>query len=295
MKKNNLGKGLGVLFSEAALTQEPETQAAQPITITENAIVDLPLGVVDPNREQPRKRFDEAALKQLSESIEQSGVIQPIIVYPNEGRYTIVAGERRWRAARMAGLDTIPAIVRAYDRVKQMEVALIENIQREDLNPLEEATAVRRLMDECGLTQEAVAARLGRSRPAVANLLRILTLAEPVQTLVRDGALTAGHARALAGVEGVARQRALAEQAIHQGWSVRQLEVAVQRSNKKAVRVREYEQPVELADLEETLRRVLGMRATITGTPKKGRIVLTYGSMEELDALLGAMEQLLKR
>lgn len=295
MKKNNLGKGLGVLFSEAALTPEPEPQTAQPITITENAIVDLPLGVVDPNREQPRKRFDEDALKQLSESIAQSGVIQPIIVYPNEGRYTIVAGERRWRAARMAGLDAIPAIVRTYDRIKQMEVALIENIQRENLNPLEEATAVRRLMDECGLTQEAVAGRLGRSRPAVANLLRILTLAEPVQALVRDGALTAGHARALAGVDGTARQRALAEQAIHQGWSVRQLEVAVQRSNKKSVRVREYEQPVELADLEETLRRVLGMRATITGTPKKGRIVLTYGSMEELDALLGAMEQLLKR
>ena len=290
MKKSSLGKGLGVLFSEVGVT-DPTQPAA------ENAVVELSLGSIDPNREQPRKRFDEESMQQLSESIRQSGVIQPILVYPNGDRYAIVAGERRWRAARMAGLETIPAIVRTYDRFKQMEVALVENIQREDLNPLEEAVAVRRLMDECGLTQEAVSARLGRSRPAVANLLRILVLPDAVQQLVRDGALSAGHARALAGLESEAQQCALAAQAVAQGWSVRQMEAAVQQVEKAGNRPkkphRPYEQPVELSDLEETLRRALGMRAAITGTPKKGRIVLSYASMEELETLLGALEQIL--
>ncbi len=286
MKKNSLGRGLGVLFPEDAM------DPAQPMP--ENAVVELPLGSVDPNRDQPRKRFDEEALKQLSESIGQSGVIQPIIVYANDGRYTIVAGERRWRAARLAGLSTIPAIVRDYDLVKRMEVALIENIQRENLNPLEEAAAVRRLMDECGLTQELVAQRLGRSRPAVANLLRLLSLPESVQALVRDGALSAGHARVLAGVESAARQRALAEAAVHEGWSVRQMEAAAQRPEKKAAPVKR-EQPVELGDLEEVLRRALGMRATVSGTQQRGRIVLSYASMDELETLLGALQQILQK
>lgn len=150
MKKTGLGRGLDALLPEI----EEET-------VPENAVVEIDIGDIDPNREQPRKRFDEEALRQLAASIQHSGVIQPIIVYPREGRYVIVAGERRYRASRLAGLSTIPAIVRSYDRVKQMEVALLENIQREDLNPVEEAQAIRRLMDECGLTQEAVSAQLG--------------------------------------------------------------------------------------------------------------------------------------
>jgi ParB family chromosome partitioning protein len=283
VKKNSLGKGLGVLFQENELPPQPEPG---------NAVVELPLGSVDPNRDQPRKRFEEEALRQLSESIAQSGVIQPIIVYPSEGRYTIVAGERRWRAARLAGLDTIPAIVREYDNVRRMEVALVENIQRENLNPLEEATAVRRLMDECGLTQEAVAARLGRSRPAVANTLRLLSLPAKVQALVRDGSLSSGHARALAGVEGEARQCALAEAAVHHGWSVRQIEAAAQQPARRSPQAIQ-ERPVELTELEETLRRATGMRASISGTQRKGRIVLSYGSMEELENLLGALQQIL--
>ncbi len=287
MKKNSLGRGLGVLFQDNALLDENAAPAV------ENAVVELPLGSVDPNREQPRKRFDEEALRQLSESIQQSGVIQPIIVYPDGNRYTIVAGERRWRASRLAGLETIPAIVRDYDRVKQMEVALVENIQRENLNPLEEAAAVRQLMDECGFTQESVSTRIGRSRPAVANLLRLLTLPEPVQGLVREGALTAGHARTLAGMDDPARQKALAETAVRQGWSVRQMEVATQRPLRKAPSTRE--QPVELSDLEDTLRRALGMKATISGTPKKGRIVLNYSSIEELENLLAALQTILER
>jgi ParB family chromosome partitioning protein len=284
-KKNSLGRGLGVLFSENDLL---ETPSAAP----ENAVIELPLGSIDPNRDQPRKRFDEDALRKLGESIAQTGVIQPIIVYPSMDRYTIVAGERRWRAARLAGLNTIPAIVRSYDHLERMEVALVENIQRENLNPLEEAAAVRKLMDECGLTQEAVAARLGRSRPAVANTLRLLTLAEPVQALVLDGRLSAGHARALAAVEDQAHQRALAEAAVKQGWSVRQIEAAAQRPARKPAPIAP-ERPVELNDLEDTLRRALGMRAAVSGTPQRGRIVLTYGSMEELEGLLTALQRIL--
>ncbi|MCL2545474.1 MAG: ParB/RepB/Spo0J family partition protein [Clostridia bacterium] len=287
MKKNNLGKGLGVLFQGNALLDD----AAPPLM--ENAVLELPLGNIDPNREQPRKRFDEEALRQLAESIRQSGVIQPIIVYPDGSRYTIVAGERRWRAARIAGLEVIPAIVRDYDRVKQLEVALVENIQREDLNPLEEAAAVTRLMDECGLTQEGVSQRIGRSRPAVANLLRLLSLPEPVQELVRGGSLTAGHARALAGIDDTAYQRALAESAVRQGWSVRQMEAAVQRPVRRPPA--RHETPVELSDLEESLRRVLGMRASVVGSQSKGRIVLTYGSMEELENLLAMLQRVLER
>jgi len=289
MKKNNLGKGLGVLFQGNALLDDGDSPPV------ENAVLELPLGSIDPNREQPRKRFDEEALRQLAESIQQSGVIQPIIVYPDGNRYTIVAGERRWRAARLAGLDVIPAIVRDYDRVKQMEVALVENIQRENLNPLEEASAVHRLMEECGLTQESVSQRIGRSRPAVANLLRLLSLPEPVQDLVRLGSLTAGHGRALAGMDDSSRQRILAESAVRQGWSVRQMEAAAQRPMRKPPKRPGQERPVELADLEDTLRRALGMRASVVGSQSKGRIVLSYGSMEELENLLAVLQQVLGR
>ncbi|MCL2810951.1 MAG: ParB/RepB/Spo0J family partition protein [Clostridia bacterium] len=285
MKKNNLGKGLGVLFQGNALLDDMDSPQV------ENAVLELPLGSIDPNREQPRKRFDEEALRQLAESIQQSGVIQPIIVYPDGNRYTIVAGERRWRAARIAGLEVIPAIVRDYDRMKQMEVALVENIQRENLNPVEEASAVHRLMEECGLTQESVSQRIGRSRPAVANLLRLLNLPEPVQDLVRLGSLTAGHGRALAGMEDSSRQRILAESAVRQGWSVRQMEAAAQRPTRKPPKRQEQERSVELTDLEDSLRRALGMRVSIVGSQSKGRIVLTYGSMEELENLLAVLER----
>lgn len=284
-KFGGLGRGLGELLPELP-EEEPQQSGDQ---VREINIVDI-----DPNREQPRKRFDEESLKQLAQSIEHSGVIQPILVYEKDGRYQLIAGERRWRAARLAGLTTIPALVRDYDRVKQLEVALIENIQREDLNPVEEAQAIRALMDECGLTQEAVAAQLGRSRPAVANLLRILTLPKEILAFVSQGTLSAGHARVLAGVEGRARQLALCKQALEHGWSVRELERAAQ---KEEVRIpkRQTELPLELSTLEDTLRESLGLRATITGNLKKGRIVLQYASADELEAFYEAIERIQNR
>lgn len=281
-KFGGLGRGLSELLPDLP-DEEPVSSGDQ---VREIAIVDI-----DPNREQPRKRFDEEALKQLAQSIEHSGVIQPIIVYEKDGRYQLIAGERRWRAARLAGLTTIPALIRDYDRVKQMEVALIENIQREDLNPVEEAQAIRALMDECGLTQEAVAAQLGRSRPAVANLLRILTLPKEILAFVTQGVLSAGHARVLAGVETKTRQLALCKQAVEQGWSVRELERAAQREDEKPAK-RHVELPLELSSLEDTLRESLGLRATISGNLKKGRIVLQYASADELEAFYEAIEKI---
>lgn len=278
MKKMGLGRGLDALL--------PEVEEMAP----ENAVREIPIGDIDPNREQPRKRFDEESLRQLAASIQHSGVIQPIIVYPQGGRYVIVAGERRYRASRLAGLATIPAIVRSYDRVKQMEVALLENIQREDLNPVEEAQAIRRLMDECGLTQEAVSAQLGRSRPAVANLLRILSLPKGMQDKVISGELSAGHARVLAGVEDPQHRQRLFEQTLAAGWSVRQLEQAAQKAPEK--KRRETPLPVELSELEEDIRRALGVRATVSGTMKKGRVVLQYYSQDELEALYEAVQRL---
>lgn len=278
MKKMGLGRGLDALL--------PEVEEMAP----ENAVREIPIGDIDPNREQPRKRFDEESLRQLAASIQHSGVIQPIIVYPQGGRYVIVAGERRYRASRLAGLATIPAIVRSYDRVKQMEVALLENIQREDLNPVEEAQAIRRLMDECGLTQEAVSAQLGRSRPAVANLLRILSLPKGMQDKVISSELSAGHARVLAGVEDPQRRQRLFEQTLAAGWSVRQLEQAAQKAPEK--KRRETPLPVELSELEEDIRRALGVRATVSGTMKKGRVVLQYYSQDELEALYEAVQRL---
>ncbi|MDR3051620.1 MAG: ParB/RepB/Spo0J family partition protein [Oscillospiraceae bacterium] len=281
MKKNSLGRGLGALL--------PGADA--PLADPQHAVTELPLGQIDPNRDQPRKRFDEEGLRGLAASIAASGVIQPILVYQQGERYTIIAGERRWRAARLAGLDTIPAIVRDYDRVRRQEVALIENIQRENLNPMEEAAAVRTLMDECGLTQESVAQRLGRSRPAVANLLRVLTLPETLQKWVREGTLSAGHARALAGVQGAPRQQALAERAVAEGWSVRQLERATAQAERPA-RPAPPPPSLEMREFEEIARRTLGVRAAITGTPHKGRIVLTYASAEELEAVYAALQSL---
>ena len=211
--QRGLGRGLGALLGEAAENSEAARDEVRSLKLTD----------IDPNRGQPRERFEETALRELAESIRAVGVLQPIIVRKTGERYEIIAGERRFRAARLAGLDEIPAIVRDWDEQKRLEAALVENLQRDDLNPMEEAVGVKRLMEAAGLTQERVAERLGKSRPAVANLLRLLTLPEEVQKMLVDGRLTAGHARALVSVD-PSRQVQLANLTVQQNWSVRQLE-----------------------------------------------------------------------
>ncbi len=277
-KTRGLGRGLEALLPDA---EEALSSGVQEIS----------LGDIDPNPDQPRRTFSEESIAQLAQSIREQGVLQPILVTPqNGGRYRIVAGERRWRASRAAGLDKVPVIVRDLDVIQQMEIALIENLQREDLNPIEVAQGIRSLMQQCGYTQETVANRLSKSRPAVANLLRLLTLPEEVIELVRQGSLSAGHARVLAGLDDNARKLALAKETIEQGYSVRQLEalaaaVKAEPEKQPAPKPKKAALPAELTELESRIRETMGVRATLTGTVKKGKIVLQYYSQDELEHL----------
>ena len=290
-KKTGLGRGLSAILPDVEdVVDSLEKAGAQ--ALPGEAVVQLPLGNIDPNRDQPRKRFDDEPLRALADSIRSSGVISPILVARNGSRYSIIAGERRWRAARLAGLETIPAIVREWDDVKRQEAALIENIQRENLNPIEEAQGISSLMNECALTQEAVAERLGRSRPAIANLLRLLNLPTNIQSAVADGTITAGHGRVLAGVSDTRQQAELFNRTLNLGWSVRQLETAAQNlPAKKEKKEKHASLPAEYEELTERLRSATGMRVTLEGTQKKGKVILQYDSEEDLQRLWDWMER----
>ncbi len=279
MKKTGLGRGLDALL--------PETNDL------ENAVRMIAVTELDPNPGQPRRGFDEEALRALADSIREAGVLQPLLVVETGGRYRIVAGERRFRAARMAGLDEVPCILRDMTEQEQMEAALIENIQREDLNPIEEAAAVRQLMDACHYTQEQAAKRLGKSRPAVANLLRLLNLPEDVRALVTAGQLSAGHARVLAGLDQKERQSALAHRVIREGLSVRALElIAAMPEETPKKKAAPKPLPLELKDMESRLQETFGLRTTLRGSRKKGRIIFQYYSADELERLYQCLEKL---
>lgn len=290
-KRMGLGRGLSAILPDMEEVVESVGHQYAPADVPADAVVEIPLGDIDPNRDQPRKKFDDEALSQLADSIRHSGVLSPILVARSGERYTIIAGERRWRAARLAGLATIPAIVREWDEIKRQEAALIENIQRENLNPIEEAQGIYTLMNECALTQEAVAERLGRSRPAVANLLRLLALPGRIQAAVIDGSLSAGHARVLAGIESREQQANLFAKTLQFGWSVRQLEAAAKNAPEKQEKKKPDPLPVEYEELTERLRSATGLKVSLLGTEKKGKIVLEYASQEELQRLWDFMEQ----
>lgn len=288
--QRGLGRGLGALLGDDVMEQSaaaPEVKA--PAEDKQDAVRMLPIRLIDPNRDQPRRSFDEDALRELAASIEAVGVIQPIIVAESGERYSIIAGERRYRASRMAGLDEIPAIVRNWDEQRRLEAALIENLQRDDLNPIEEALGVKRLMEESSLTQEKVAERLGKSRPAVANLLRLLTLEESVQQLLIEGKLSAGHARALVTVD-KKRQVQLANLTVQQGWSVRQLEricaQPVKEEPPKPAKVRDQ----QFSRLEGMARELFGTRAKLDGTQDSGKLTLFYYSADDLQRIWEVLE-----
>ena len=279
MKKNALGRGL-----DALMPQVDEQIAGQ----------DVDINLLDINPGQPRKAFDKESLEQLADSIREVGLLQPILVQRVDGRYRIIAGERRYRACRLAGLKRVPVVEREMSNEDGMLAALIENLQREDLNPIEEAAAIRQLMDTAGLTQEEAARRLGKSRPAVANTLRLLTLPAGLQKLVIEGSLSEGHARVLAGVKSAALQEQLARRAIAEGLSVRAFEALCKKAGEATP-----EKPVpkrlapELDDFARRLQRLTGVRASIKGDLHRGRVTLSYGSAEELDSLYRALEQVL--
>ncbi len=273
-KTHGLGRGLDSLFE----AEEWDSTGMQ----------EIPVGELDINPDQPRKSFDEENMAMLTESIRDQGVLQPLIVVPSDGgRYRIIAGERRFRASRAAGLEKVPCIVKELDIVRQMEISLIENLQREDLNPIDAAKGIRALMQQCGYTQDKVASRLGKSRPAVANLRRVLSLPEEITDMVREGQLSAGHARVLAGLSRREDQLRLGRKAVEEGLNVRQLE-ALAAQLKTPEKKRPAQPKVldpELRELQERLLEKTGMRAVLTGTPKKGKIILQYGSLDELNRL----------
>ena len=282
MRKTGLGRGLDVLLPQSN-------------DILETVVRDIPIAEIDPNASQPRREFDKDGLEQLSDSIRQAGVLSPILVVENGSRFRIVAGERRFRAARMAGLETVPCIVRDMTNSQQMEAALIENLQRQDLNPIEEAMAIRSLMQECGYTQEEAAKKLGKSRPAVTNLLRLLTLPQSVTDMVIRGELSAGHARVLAGISPESRQLELAHQCVLHDYSVRRLEELSQKQEprKAGIAVKASALSAELNTLQNAMREALGVKTTLTGTEKKGKILLTYSSADELEHIFEAVGRLL--
>ena len=278
MKRGGLGRGLDVLLPQSD-------------SLLETVVRDIAIDDIDPNTDQPRRDFDKDALEQLAQSIREAGVLSPILVVENGSRYRIVAGERRFRASRIAGLSTVPCIVREMTTEQQMEAALIENLQREDLNPIEEASAIRSLMQECGYTQDQAAKKLGKSRPAITNSLRLLNLSREITDLVVTGDLTAGHARVLAGVESDSRKLELAHQCVLHGWSVRRLEEAAREKPVASRVVRTI--PPELESLQNSMREALGLKTTLTGSEKKGKIVLSYNTAEELEHLYEVIGRLL--
>ena len=292
-KKMGLGRGLSAILPDVEEVVESVDQVSEsPAPVPADAVVELSVGDIDPHRNQPRTKFDDGALLALADSIRHNGVLSPILVARDGRRYTIIAGERRWRAARLANCPIIPAIVRNWDDVRRQEAALIENIQREDLNAIEEAQGIRRLMEECALTQEVVAERIGRSRSAVANILRLLNLPERIQNAVIEGALSAGHARVLAGIDDAELQTGLFAKTMQFGWSVRQLEAAAKNAQtEKKEKPEPVALPIEYEELTERLRSATGLKVKLEGTQEKGKIVLQYTSEEELQRLWEWMEK----
>ena len=275
-KKGGLGKGLDAIFAENDMEDA-------------NATVTLKISEIEPNRSQPRKEFKDEALAELADSIVQHGVLQPLLVRPLlGGGYQIVAGERRWRAARMAGVSEVPVVIRDMSDHEVMELALIENLQREDLTPLEEAQGYQSLIDQYGMTQEEIARTVGKSRPAVANALRLLHLPEDLQELVAAGKLSAGHARTLLGFQEVDDMRRAAQLVVEQGISVRELEKLVNKANgkeekkppRKSGRIHYFDE-VELA-----LNEHLGRMVRVCGTKKRGTLQMEFYGEDDLAGLM---------
>ena len=283
--QKGLGKGLGALLGDFA--DEPQEKSAYQ---------SLPIYKVEPNPDQPRKEFDPEELENLAESIRVHGLIQPLTVREMPtGYYQIIAGERRWRAARLAKLSEVPVVVIDADDRKAMELALIENLQRQDLNPVEEALGYKTLMQDYGLTQEEAAARVGKSRPAVANALRLLGLNPEVLELVRTGSLTAGHARAIAGLKSEKKQLEAAKKVIALSLSVRQTETLCKNMEKEPAPKKEEVFAVDyVAECEKSLSKHLGRGVKIVNGKRKGRFELEFYGQEDLQKLLDALMKLEK-
>ena len=288
-KMTGLGKGLDALFGASPLVVE-ETKVEEPEfkEVDGQNLKTLKITEVEPNRDQPRKVFNQEALEELAESIKTYGIIQPIVVSRKEGYYAIVAGERRWRAAKIAELEEIPAIIRDDDEQTNKEIALIENIQREDLNPYEKALGIRQLMDKYGLTQEQVAKKIGKSRSSVSNTVRVLYLAPDVLELVKQGKLSEGHCKALAGISDPKRQYEAAIRMIERGESVRQAESKNRTTKKEKKLDPKYKYLYE--DIEDRFQGFFGTKVKLDQGKRKGRIIIEYHNNDDLERMLNLIK-----
>ena len=298
-KKAGLGKGLDSLITnKVAPAKAVSNSPVKDEKSIEGILMDI--NKVEPNREQPRKNFDEDALLELSESIKQFGVLQPLLVQDKKGYYEIIAGERRWRAAKMAGLKEVPVIIKDLTEQEIVEISLIENIQRENLNPIEEAIAYKRLLTEFNLKQDEVAERVSKSRTAVTNSMRLLKLNEKVQQMVIDDMITTGHARALLGIENQEKQFQVAQKIFDEKLSVRETEKLVkkiqqEKEESKPKKEEKIDPKMEaiLSDLEETMKGILGTKVAINRKDeKKGKIEIEYYSMDELDRIIDLIRRI---
>lgn len=299
MIKKGLGKGLDALFSvyndDDQELENIEKYEKKANIDSNDAVLNIEVSKVVANPNQPRKMFDEDALKELADSIKQHGVIQPIVVTLKGDKYMIIAGERRFRANQMVGNKTIPAIIKSYTDRQIKEISIIENLQREDLNPIETAKAIKDLMMQYNITQEEVADRIGKSRPAIANTLRLLSLNPDVIRLVETGALSAGHARCLISVDDDKLQTALANKAKNGQMSVRDLESAVKKALNPPIKKKPIEkaQSLELKELVDNMQRVFSTRVAVLGNDRKGRIYVDYFNRDDLDRICAIIQKLL--
>jgi len=274
--RKGLGKGLGALISSA--------------DTDETGVMEIKINEIEPNSEQPRKHFNDEKLAQLAESIKLHGVVQPLIVQRNGSTYKIVAGERRWRASRIAGLQKIPVIIRDLSSKQVMEIALIENLQREDLNAIEEAEAYEKLMEEYGMTQEDISVTVGKSRPAIANSVRLLTLQDKIKSKIIGGEISSGHARALLSIDDKNVQLKAVEEIIKKGLNVRETELLVKRittvKSTKKVNIAD----AEYLAIEDKFREAFGTKVKIMNSKKSGKILIEYYSLDELDRIISLVE-----
>ena len=278
-KKTGLGKGLDALFGPAPKEEQMRE---------EDTLKKLKINEIEPNREQARKKFDQEALEELAESIKEYGLIQPIVVTKKDGYYSIIAGERRWRACKMAGIEEIPAIIREDDEKKNTQISLIENLQREDLTPYEKAIGIRNLIDTFHLTQEEVAKQLGKNRSTIANTLRILNLEPRVLEMAKEGKLTEGHFRALLSVTDPEKQYQMAIQMLERGATVRQVEKTARHKEISKEEMRRNH--ILYKDIEDTFQGFFGTKVRLDAGKKKGKIIIEYTSNDDLERILNLMK-----
>ena len=309
MAKKGLGKGLGAIFGEDVVKEskeetekkakaKAEAKAAEEMD-DKGRILMLKLDLVQPNKEQPRKTFDEEKINELAESIKNYGVLQPLLVQKNDSFYEIIAGERRWRAAKAAGLKEVPAVLKEYSKQEAMEISLIENVQRADLNPIEEALGYKQLINEFGLTQEEIAIRVAKSRVAITNTMRLLKLDEQIQNMLIQGVISSGHARALLSLEDTMMQLKAAKEILDKKLSVRETEKLVKRMQKEVSGEKKEEKKKDetlaliYQNLEDRMKSVMGTKVSIHNKDKnKGRIEIEYYSEAELERIVEMIESI---